>query len=203
MNPRAAGDAGGCAVARLQGHGADQRHEADAQDEARAARPAAAPRRATSRIRVSLDHYGRALHEAERGARSWKPTIDGLVWLAADGLRRPCRRPALLGRAEEEVRAGYARLFAELGVPIDAHDPVTLVLFPEMDAARRRARDHHRLLGHPEKVARQRDVRLLAHGGEAQGRRRAPPSSPARCCPTIRSSSSAHTLADGVRRGAR
>ncbi len=34
------------------------------------------------RIRVSLDHYDPAIHEAERGRRSWGPTIDGLVWLA-------------------------------------------------------------------------------------------------------------------------
>jgi hypothetical protein len=31
------------------------------------------------------------------------------------------------------VRAGYARLFADLGVAIDAQNPGTLVLFPEMD----------------------------------------------------------------------
>ena len=30
-------------------------------------------------IRVSIDHYGRAVHEEERGRRSWKPTIDGPV----------------------------------------------------------------------------------------------------------------------------
>jgi len=32
------------------------------------------------------------------------------------------------------VRAGYARLFAELGVAIDAASSVSLVLFPEMDS---------------------------------------------------------------------
>ena len=32
------------------------------------------------------------------------------------------------------MRAGYARLFAELGLAIDANDPAALVLFPEMDA---------------------------------------------------------------------
>jgi MoaA/NifB/PqqE/SkfB family radical SAM enzyme len=37
-------------------------------------------------IRVSLDHYGRGVHEEERGRRSWQPTIDGLLWLAANGL---------------------------------------------------------------------------------------------------------------------
>jgi hypothetical protein len=34
------------------------------------------------------------------------------------------------------LRAGYDRLFAELGIPIDATDPVRLMLFPEMDPAR-------------------------------------------------------------------
>jgi hypothetical protein len=39
--------------------------------------------------------------------------------------------------AEDEAsqRAGYARLFAELGIPVDAGNPRELVLFPEMDAS--------------------------------------------------------------------
>jgi hypothetical protein len=31
-------------------------------------------------------------------------------------------------------RAGYARLFSERAIPVDANDPAALVLFPEMDA---------------------------------------------------------------------
>ena len=42
----------------------------------------------------------------------------------------------LPARAEAALRAGYARLFAELDVPVDAYDPVRLMLFPEMDASR-------------------------------------------------------------------
>jgi uncharacterized Fe-S cluster-containing radical SAM superfamily protein len=85
-------------------------------------------------IRVSLDHYGRALHEKERGARSFKPTIDGLVWLAQSGFDVHVAGRRFSGETEAEVRAGYARLFADLGVAIDAASPVSLVLFPEMDA---------------------------------------------------------------------
>ena len=85
-------------------------------------------------IRVSLDHYGRALHEKERGARSFKPTIDGLVWLAKSGFDVHVAGRRFSNESEEQVRAGYARLFAELGVAIDAASPVSLVLFPEMDA---------------------------------------------------------------------
>jgi uncharacterized Fe-S cluster-containing radical SAM superfamily protein len=85
-------------------------------------------------IRVSLDHYARTLHEKERGARSWKPTLDGLVWLAQSGFDVHVAGRRFSDETEEQVRAGYARLFAELGIAIDAASPVSLVLFPEMDA---------------------------------------------------------------------
>lgn len=84
-------------------------------------------------IRVSVDHYERALHEEERGPRSWKPTIDGLVWLAEAGFDVHVAGRHFSNETDDEVRAGYARLFARLGVPIDAGNPATLVLFPEMD----------------------------------------------------------------------
>ena len=86
-------------------------------------------------IRVSLDHYGTALHEAERGARTWRPTLDGLLWLVRNGFNVHVAGRRFSGEPEDALREGYARLFADNAVPIDAHDPVTLVLFPEMDAA--------------------------------------------------------------------
>jgi MoaA/NifB/PqqE/SkfB family radical SAM enzyme len=85
-------------------------------------------------LRISVDHYSRTLHEAERGAWSWKPTLDGLVWLAEAGFDVHVAGRRFSGESEDKVRAGYARLFAELGVAIDAQNPMTLVLFPEMDA---------------------------------------------------------------------
>jgi uncharacterized Fe-S cluster-containing radical SAM superfamily protein len=84
-------------------------------------------------IRVSVDHHERALHEEERGPRSWKPTIDGLVWLAEAGFEVHVAGRRFSNETDDEVRSGYARLFGRLGVPIDAHDPARLVLFPEMD----------------------------------------------------------------------
>jgi uncharacterized Fe-S cluster-containing radical SAM superfamily protein len=86
-------------------------------------------------IRVSIDHYGSEVHEAERGERSWRPTIDGLVWLARNGFSLHVASRRLSGEPEAAIRDGFARLFAELGVAIDADDPVTLTVFPEMDAA--------------------------------------------------------------------
>jgi len=86
-------------------------------------------------IRVSIDHYGRAVHEAERGRRSWQPTIDGLRWLAGNGFAIAVASRQLSGEPEPVIRRGFARLFAELGVAIDPDDPVALTVFPEMDAA--------------------------------------------------------------------
>jgi uncharacterized Fe-S cluster-containing radical SAM superfamily protein len=86
-------------------------------------------------IRVSLDHYGLAVHEAERGRRSWRLTIDGLSWLVRNGFAVSVATRRLSGESEAEIRRGFAGLFAELGLAIDAGDPLGLTVFPEMDEA--------------------------------------------------------------------
>src|SRR5262245_1708199 len=85
-------------------------------------------------IRVSIDHYGRQVHEQERGRRSWPPTIDGFKWLADNGFSLNVASRYLSGEPEDALRRGFARLFVELGVALDAEDPVALMIFPEMDA---------------------------------------------------------------------
>ncbi len=84
-------------------------------------------------VRVSLDHYAPALHETERGARTWVPAIEGLKWLGDHGFAVNVAGRLKWGEPEPAMRAGYARLFRDLAIAIDAHDPVALVLFPEMD----------------------------------------------------------------------
>lgn len=88
-------------------------------------------------LRVSLDHYGPALHDLERQPGSFAQALDGLRWLAREGFRVHVAGRAAFGAEEEAgMRAGFARLFAAHGIPVDAADPVALMLFPEMDAAR-------------------------------------------------------------------
>ena len=84
-------------------------------------------------LRVSLDHYGRIVHEAERGQHSWQPTLDGLLWLARNGFAVSAASRRLSGESEPEIRSGFAGLFGERGVNIDAADPMALTVFPEMD----------------------------------------------------------------------
>jgi radical SAM family protein len=85
-------------------------------------------------LRVSLDHYGASVHELERGARSWGPTIDGLKWLAENRFAINVASRYLSGESEADLRDGFRRLFAGLQIPLDADDPVALMIFPEMDA---------------------------------------------------------------------
>ena len=59
---------------------------------------------------------------------------EGLGWLAENGFSIAVAGRSVSGETEVDERAGYARLFREVGAPIDAEDPGRLVLFPEMDA---------------------------------------------------------------------
>ena len=84
-------------------------------------------------IRVSVDHYTRKMHETERGAGTWEPTIAGLRWLSDDGFTVHVAGRTCWDEPEDSLRKGYAPFFAARGIDVDAFDPVTLVLFPEMD----------------------------------------------------------------------
>ena len=84
-------------------------------------------------IRVSLDHYRAEMHETERGTSSWQPTIDGLRWLADENFTINVAGRTCWDEPEDEMRAGYARLFDAENISVDAHDRAELVLFPEMD----------------------------------------------------------------------
>lgn len=86
-------------------------------------------------LRVSVDHYTMAIHEQERGARSWVPTIEGLRWLAAEGFHVHVAGRRFSDEPEAAVRDGFRKLFSELDVPIDADDAERLMLFPEMDVS--------------------------------------------------------------------
>lgn len=84
-------------------------------------------------IRVSLDHYDQLLHDRERGKGSYVKILDGLVWLAQQGFRVKVAGRSFWHENETDLRQGYAKLFAQRGIAIDADDPVELVIFPEMD----------------------------------------------------------------------
>lgn len=85
-------------------------------------------------VRVSLDHFSAELHDAERGVGEFDRALEGLSWIARNGFRCAVAGRRDFGADEEETRRGYARVFSERGIPIDADDPKSLVLFAEMRA---------------------------------------------------------------------
>lgn len=84
-------------------------------------------------LRVSIDHYSARLHDAERGAGTFEKTLEGMRWLARNGVRIQAAGRTMWDEGEVETRAGFARLFAAEGFAIDTDDPAAMVLFPEMD----------------------------------------------------------------------
>ncbi|SMX48472.1 radical SAM protein [Maliponia aquimaris] len=84
-------------------------------------------------LRISLDHWSAAQHDAERGTGTFDKTLQGMRFLRDAGVTMTVAGRSLWGETETEARAGFARLFAAEGFAIDAADPGACVLFPEMD----------------------------------------------------------------------
>ena len=84
-------------------------------------------------VRVSMDHYGKALHDKERGEGTWEKTLDGLKWLSRSGFTLHVAGRTCWGETVDALREGYGRLFRTHDIDIDATCADALVLFPEMD----------------------------------------------------------------------
>src|SRR5699024_7563511 len=84
-------------------------------------------------LRVSLDHWRAAEHDAERGEGGFATTLEGMRWLRDRGARMAVAGRTIWAEGDAATRARFARLFAREGFAIDADDPAALVLFPEMD----------------------------------------------------------------------
>ncbi len=87
-------------------------------------------------LRVSLDHHTQAGHEGERGPNTWDVGLSGLRWLSDNNFSIAVAGRLLPGEGMAEARGGYAGLFEREGIAVDDANPMRLVLFPEMDAAK-------------------------------------------------------------------
>ena len=84
-------------------------------------------------LRVSLDHWDKRRHDAERGTGSFAKTLKGMDFLRDAGIPMTVAGRALWHESDTTARQGYADLFARQGYAIDAFNPARCVLFPEMD----------------------------------------------------------------------
>jgi uncharacterized Fe-S cluster-containing radical SAM superfamily protein len=84
-------------------------------------------------IRVSVDHFKQTQHEEERGPDSWAPMIKGLRWLSRNKFQIDIAGRTRWGEGEDELRQGFAVLFQQQKICVDALDATQLTLFPEMN----------------------------------------------------------------------
>jgi hypothetical protein len=84
-------------------------------------------------LRISVDHYDPALHDAERGAGAFEKTVAGMGWLRDNGFTMAVAGRSVFGHSDTDSRAGYGAFYAENGFDIDPNNPGMTVLFPEMD----------------------------------------------------------------------
>jgi pyruvate-formate lyase-activating enzyme len=85
-------------------------------------------------MRVSVDHWREDLHDEERGKGSFEETLAGLRWLRDHDIPLAVAGRLRWGDKDEDMRRGFAAVFARENLRIDAADPAALVIFPEMDA---------------------------------------------------------------------
>jgi Radical SAM superfamily/4Fe-4S single cluster domain len=84
-------------------------------------------------FRISLDHWSAELHDTERGQGGFEETCDGVDWLVAQGAKIAMAGRTKWGEDEVTERLGYQALIAQRNWPIDLGNPLSLILFPEMD----------------------------------------------------------------------
>ena len=67
-------------------------------------------------IRVSLDHYGKALHEEERGPDTYDKTVEGIDWLARNGFALALAGRTYWGESEALASRGLWAACARAGL---------------------------------------------------------------------------------------
>lgn len=85
------------------------------------------------KIRVSIDHFLKPLHEKIRGKNTWDSLIENLVWLKKNNIALDIASRLEDDENEIDKREGFKALFKEIGISLDAYDRKSLVLFPPMN----------------------------------------------------------------------
>ncbi len=86
------------------------------------------------KIRVSLDHFSKELHDKERGQGAFDKTIEELKWLDENNFDLSIASRSLANESQDESLSGHQHLLSSCGININLEEK--LVIFPEMDAGR-------------------------------------------------------------------
>jgi len=83
------------------------------------------------RLRVSLDHYTKEIHEKERGIDTFEKTLKTMKWLFENHFSLSVAGRSLLNEDQIKATEGYQNLLRDKGINIEL-DSDKLVVFPEM-----------------------------------------------------------------------
>ena len=87
------------------------------------------------RLRISLDHYTKEVHEKERGENTFQKAIDSLKWLSEKNIHISIAGRSLLNENIELAQLGFQKLISDNGIDLKL-TAENLVIFPEMDLNR-------------------------------------------------------------------
>lgn len=85
------------------------------------------------RLRISLDHYTKEVHEGERGQNTFATTIKSMKWLHLNDFHISIAGRSLFEENEKTARDGYQALLDKNQFNLEL-SPDSLVIFPEMNA---------------------------------------------------------------------
>lgn len=83
------------------------------------------------RLRVSLDHYTKEVHEKERGKNTFDETLKSFKWLVENGFNMSIAGRSLIDEDPLEAKNGYQKLLELYSIDLKLSDE-KLVIFPEM-----------------------------------------------------------------------
>lgn len=83
------------------------------------------------RLRVSLDHYTKEVHEKERGTGTFEKTLQRMKWLFDNGFSLSVAGRSLMDEDQVKATQGYQNLLKEYGIDLELGSD-KLVVFPEM-----------------------------------------------------------------------
>ena len=81
-------------------------------------------------LRISLDHFKKEVHEAERGKNTFDKTLESLKWLFDNGFNISIAGRSLV--EEKNAIIGYQELLNNRGINLKLKELDNIVIFPEM-----------------------------------------------------------------------
>jgi sulfatase maturation enzyme AslB (radical SAM superfamily) len=84
------------------------------------------------KLRVSLDHYTKDIHERERGVNTFDKCLDEMKWLFVNGFHLSIAGRSLMGEPLEQAIEGYQNLIDTHQIKLNLKDDNKIVIFPEM-----------------------------------------------------------------------